>query len=100
MLSAVSPAVVVPSLLSLQEKCYGTKKGVPTLVVAAASLDDILAITGFTIMLSITLSEGDFVFYLKVYVSVTEFSTPKIELSHEVSWLNDIAFYWTMSSFI
>ena len=58
-LSAVSPAVVVPSLLNLQERKYGTKKGIPTLVIAAASVDDILAITGFTIMLSIAFSEGN-----------------------------------------
>lgn len=35
------------------------KKGIPTLVIAAASVDDILAITGFTIMLSVSLSGGD-----------------------------------------
>ena len=28
-ISAVSPAVVVPSLLSLQERRYGTAKGTP-----------------------------------------------------------------------
>lgn len=58
MISAVSPAVVVPSLLSLQERGFGINKGIPTLVIAAASVDDILAITGFTIMLSIALAEG------------------------------------------
>lgn len=63
-LAAVSPAVVVPSLLNLQEKHYGTKKGIPTLVIAAASVDDIIAITGFTIMLSITLSEGSWIWSL------------------------------------
>ncbi|CAL1260985.1 unnamed protein product [Larinioides sclopetarius] len=58
-ISAVSPAVVVPGLLSLQERSFGIRKGIPTLVIAAASVDDILAITGFTIMLSISLSAGD-----------------------------------------
>ncbi len=53
-LAAVSPAVVVPCLLSLQERCYGTAKGIPTLVIAAASVDDVLAISGFTILLGIT----------------------------------------------
>ena len=45
-LAAVSPAVVVPCLLSLQEKGYGVDKGIPTLVIAAASVDDVLAISG------------------------------------------------------
>ena len=45
-LAAVSPAVVVPSLLSLQERGYGVDKGIPTLVIAAASVDDVLAISG------------------------------------------------------
>jgi len=55
-LAAVSPAVVVPSLLSLSDKGYGTDQGIPTLVIAAASLDDVLAISAFSILLSICLS--------------------------------------------
>lgn len=53
-LAAVSPAVVVPCLLSLQERGFGVAKGIPTLVIAAASVDDVLAISGFTILLGIT----------------------------------------------
>ena len=45
-LAAVSPAVVVPGMLSLQERGYGTGKGIPTLVMAAASFDDVIAISG------------------------------------------------------
>ncbi|XP_074084882.1 sodium/hydrogen exchanger 9B1-like [Macrotis lagotis] len=57
-LGAVSPAVVVPSVLMLQEQGYGVKKGVPTLMIAASSFDDILAITGFNTFLGITFSSG------------------------------------------
>lgn len=53
-LAAVSPAVVVPCLLGLQERGFGVDKGIPTLVIAAASVDDVLAISGFTILLGIT----------------------------------------------
>ncbi|XP_035227217.1 sodium/hydrogen exchanger 9B2-like [Stegodyphus dumicola] len=60
-ISAVSPAVVVPSLLTLQEKKLGTNKGIPTLVIAAASMDDIIAITGFTVMLSISVSKDEWI---------------------------------------
>lgn len=52
-LSAVSPAVVVPSMLLLQKDGYGVKKGIPTLLMAAGSFDDILAITGFTTCLGV-----------------------------------------------
>ncbi|MFW6260054.1 MAG: cation:proton antiporter [Spirochaetota bacterium] len=44
-LSAVSPAVVVPSMLDLKERGY---HDVPTLVLAGASVDDAVAITIFT----------------------------------------------------
>lgn len=53
MLAAVSPAVVVPSLLSLSERGYGIDQGIPTLVIAAASIDDVLAISAFSICLGI-----------------------------------------------
>ncbi|XP_055970275.1 sodium/hydrogen exchanger 9B1-like [Sorex fumeus] len=55
---AVSPAVVVPSMIMLQEKGYGIQKGIPTLLMAASSLDDILAITGFNICISLIFSTG------------------------------------------
>lgn len=58
-LSAVSPAVVVPSLLNLSDRGYGLNKGIPTLVIAAASIDDVLAITGFGVVLGIAFSTGD-----------------------------------------
>jgi NhaP-type Na+/H+ or K+/H+ antiporter len=52
-ISAVSLAVVVPGLLDLQLLRYGTAKGIPTLVLAAASFDNVLSITGFGICLSL-----------------------------------------------
>ncbi|XP_074252618.1 sodium/hydrogen exchanger 9B1 isoform X3 [Saimiri boliviensis] len=60
-LGAVSPAVVVPSMLLLQENGYGINKGIPTLLMAASSMDDILAITGFNTCLSIVFSTGSIV---------------------------------------
>lgn len=57
-LGAVSPAVVVPSMLLLQENGYGVEKGIPTLLVAASSMDDVVAITGFNTFLSMVFSSG------------------------------------------
>ena len=58
LLSAVSPAVVVPSMLDLAEKGYGKEKEVPTLVLAGASLDDVLAITLFSLFLGMAIDPG------------------------------------------
>jgi len=53
-LAAVSPAVIIPSLMNLSERGYGVAKGIPTLVIAACSADDVVAISGFGIFLGIT----------------------------------------------
>ena len=58
-LSAVSPAVVVPSMLLLQKDGYGVQKGIPTLLMAAGSFDDVLAITGFTTCLGVAFASGN-----------------------------------------
>ncbi|XP_029106005.1 sodium/hydrogen exchanger 9B2-like [Scleropages formosus] len=57
-LSAVSPAVVVPSMLLLQKDGFGVDKGIPTLLMAAGSFDDVLAITGFTTCLGTAFATG------------------------------------------
>lgn len=58
LLSAVSPAVVVPSMLNLKEAGYGEKREVPTLVLAGASLDDVFAITLFTLFIGLSTGES------------------------------------------
>ncbi|XP_007429869.1 sodium/hydrogen exchanger 9B2-like [Python bivittatus] len=57
-LGAVSPAVVVLSMLMLQKQGYGVDQGIPTLLIAAASMDDIVAITGFNTFLGMAFSTG------------------------------------------
>ncbi|MFW6264726.1 MAG: cation:proton antiporter [Bacillota bacterium] len=52
-IAAVSPAVVVPSMLNLIENNKGAKKGIPTLVLSAASVDDVIAITIFSAFLGL-----------------------------------------------
>lgn len=47
-LAAVSPAVVVPRMISLIEEKKGTNKSVPQLILAGASVDDIYVIVLFT----------------------------------------------------
>lgn len=47
-IAAVSPAVIVPKMLKLMEEGYGTKQGIPQLIMAGASVDDIFVIVLFT----------------------------------------------------
>lgn len=57
-LAAVSPAVVVPSMLKYMELGYGKKKGVPTLILAGASADDVFAITLFSALVGMATGEA------------------------------------------
>jgi len=52
-IAAVSPAVVVPFMLKLMENNLGAKKGVPTLILAGAAIDDVFAITVFSTFLGL-----------------------------------------------
>ena len=58
-LGAVSPAVLVPSMMILHNNGYGVKKGIPTTLIAASSFDDIIAITIFAVFLTISLNTAN-----------------------------------------
>jgi solute carrier family 9B (sodium/hydrogen exchanger), member 1/2 len=55
-IAAVSPAIIVPAMLKLIQNKIGEKKGLPVLVLASASIDDVIAITLFSMFTSIYLS--------------------------------------------
>ncbi len=59
MLAAVSPAVVVPTMLDFQARGIGQRNQVPTMVMAGASLDDVIAITFFAALLVLVTGSGD-----------------------------------------
>lgn len=46
--AAVSPAVIVPRMLKLMETGYGKSKGIPQMIMAGASVDDVFVIVLFT----------------------------------------------------
>ena len=50
-LGAVSPAVVVPLMIDFMDRGRGAKKGIPTLILAASSVDDVFVIVLFTILM-------------------------------------------------
>lgn len=45
---AVSPAVVVPRMIRLIDEGYGTREGIPQMILAGASVDDVFVIVMFT----------------------------------------------------
>lgn len=45
---AVSPAVIVPKMLKLMDEGYGVEKGIPQLILAGASVDDVFVIVMFS----------------------------------------------------
>lgn len=55
-LAAVSPAVVVPRMVYLIENKYGTEKGIPQMILAGASCDDIYVIVLFSTF--VTMAQG------------------------------------------
>lgn len=56
--AAVSPAVVVPKMLYLIDNKIGTKKGIPQMIMAAGSVDDVFVIVLFTAFITLALG-GD-----------------------------------------
>ena len=71
-LAAVSPAVVVEGMMSLAKRGYGVEKGIPSLVIAAASLDDIVAISFFSLFIGLAIQgEGTSIVRLAFDVPIT-----------------------------
>ena len=64
-LAAVSPAVIVPRMIRLTEEGYGTKRSIPQLILAGASVDDVFVIVIFTALTALaaggTVSALDFI---------------------------------------
>ncbi len=57
-LGAVSPAVVVPRMIMLIESGYGKAKGIPQMILAGASVDDVYVIVLFTSFMGMYTGSG------------------------------------------
>ena len=55
-MGAVSPAVIVPKMAKLMDGGWGTEKGIPQMIIAGSSADDVYVIVIFTALVS--LAEG------------------------------------------
>lgn len=70
-LGAVSPAVVVPRMIGLIESGYGKAKGIPQMILAGASVDDVFVIVLFTSFLGMFQGNGfDFFSLLSVPIAI------------------------------
>lgn len=57
-ISAVSPAVIVPKMIKLIEDGYGKKNSIPQLILAGASVDDVFVIVMFTAFTGLATGNG------------------------------------------
>lgn len=57
-MGAVSPAVVVPRMVQLMDEGYGTNKGIPQMILAGSSLDDVFVIVLFGTFTSMAQGNG------------------------------------------
>lgn len=70
-LAAVSPAVVVPRMVRLMDEGYGTEKGIPQLILAGASVDDVYVIVLFSTFIGMMQGKGaSFVSFINIPVSI------------------------------
>lgn len=70
-LAAVSPAVVVPRMVKLMEEGYGVKEGIPQLILAGASVDDVYVIVLFSTFVGMMQGQGvSVVNFINIPVSI------------------------------
>ena len=70
-LAAVSPAVVVPRMVKLMEEGYGVKEGIPQLILAGASVDDVYVIVLFSTFVGMMQGKGASVLqFINIPVSI------------------------------
>lgn len=70
-IAAVSPAVVVPRMIRFIEEGYGTKKSIPQLILAGASVDDVFVIVVFTALTTLaSTGEMSVVSFLQIPISI------------------------------
>lgn len=69
-ISAVSPAVVIPSMVKIKDKGYGVDKGISVMNLAATSIDDVISLTIFTSLLSLYISNSTSINISKIVVTI------------------------------
>ena len=88
-LAAVSPAVVVPKMLLLMEEKRGTKKSIPQMIMAGASVDDVYVIVLFTSILAMAKSGENFSFvnFIQLPIAILSGILSGVALGVLLVWL-------------
>lgn len=70
-LAAVSPAVVVPRMVKLMDEGYGVEEGIPQLILAGASVDDVYVIVLFSTFVGMMQGKGaSIISFINIPVSI------------------------------
>lgn len=70
-LAAVSPAVVVPRMVKLMDEGYGVNEGIPQLILAGASVDDVYVIVLFSTFVGMMQGKGASIFkFVNIPISI------------------------------
>ncbi|MCH5153899.1 MAG: cation:proton antiporter [Clostridiales bacterium] len=92
-LGAVSPAVVVPRMVQLMDEKYGTDKGVPQMILAGASLDDVFVIVLFTAFVGMAQGKGVQVMaFLNIPISIVSGILLGVAVGLLLAWFFETAY--------
>ena len=92
-LGAVSPAVVVPRMVQLIEQRRGTAQGVPQLILAGASLDDVFVIVLFSTFINIAQGgHAGVMDFLNIPISIVLGMLCGATVGLALSWLFETAY--------
>jgi NhaP-type Na+/H+ or K+/H+ antiporter len=69
-LASTSPAVTVPTMITLAEKGRGVSKGIPTVVMSSSVVDNIYTIAAFTVASAVVFTTADDLSYTIVRIPV------------------------------
>nr|CAD2208024.1 unnamed protein product [Meloidogyne enterolobii]CAD2208300.1 unnamed protein product [Meloidogyne enterolobii] len=83
-LASTSPAVTVPTMIELQHKHKGTSKGIPTIVLASALIDNIFCISAFSIAYEIVSSSKGILIRNIPISSFDDKISPKLHFSRTI----------------
>lgn len=92
-LGAVSPAVVVPRMVQLMDEKYGTQKGIPQMILAGASLDDVFVIVLFSTFINIAQGgHAGVMDFLNIPISIVLGTLCGATVGLALSWLFETAY--------
>lgn len=92
-LGAVSPAVVVPRMVQLMDEKYGTQKGIPQMILAGTSLDDVFVIVLFSAFINIAQGgHAGVMDFLNIPISIVLGMLCGATVGLALSWLFETAY--------